>query len=160
MARSGVLRWRYINLMAAVSLAVGGGSTIPAIAHAATPLTVVTIQFDDGDADVFQWLGPINKSRIPRHFLRQQRHDRHGRPPDLGAAHRQRCGEGHRAGNRGNVRHALLLLAGPDSPALACPVAPLAQSGHVLHPDVAWLTRSKSVLARRPRGFTTPSRGG
>ena len=68
MARSGAHPWRYIYLMAAVFLAVGGVSAVPAIAHAATPLTVVTIQFDDGNADVFQWLGPLNNHGFPATF--------------------------------------------------------------------------------------------
>src|SRR5215831_11923207 len=69
MARSGAHPWRYIQLMAAVFLAVGGVSSVPAIAHAATPLTVVTIQFDDGNADVFQWLSPLNNHGFPATFF-------------------------------------------------------------------------------------------
>src|SRR5215831_9892442 len=69
MTRSRVLRWRYIHLMAAVFLVVGGVSAVPAIAHAAAPLTVVTIQFDDGNADVFQWLGPLNNHGFPATFF-------------------------------------------------------------------------------------------
>ena len=69
MTRSRVLRRRYIHLMAAVFLAVGGVSAVPAIAYATTPLTVVTIQFDDGNADVFQWLGPLNNHGFPATFF-------------------------------------------------------------------------------------------
>src|SRR5215470_14798315 len=68
MTRSRVLRRRYIHLMAAVFLAVGGVSAVPAIAYATTPLTVVTIQFDDGNADVFQWMGPLNNHGFPATF--------------------------------------------------------------------------------------------
>src|SRR5262245_17471112 len=59
---------RYVGTTAAVFLAVGGVSAVPAIAHAATPLTVVTIQFDDSNADQFQWLGPLSNHGFPATF--------------------------------------------------------------------------------------------
>src|SRR5499427_4148347 len=42
------------RVVAAVALAAGSLLAVPALAHAA-PQTVVTIQFDDGNADTFQW---------------------------------------------------------------------------------------------------------
>ena len=47
-------------MAAATVLAAGSLLAGPAIAHAA-PLTVVTIQFDDGNADTIQWIdGSLN----------------------------------------------------------------------------------------------------
>jgi len=37
----------------------GGMAAVPAVAQA-VPLTVVTIQFDDGNGDVFQWVSTLN----------------------------------------------------------------------------------------------------
>ena len=52
-------RWNRIpgrrsRVAASVALAAGCLFAVPALAHAA-PQTVVTIQFDDGNADAFQW---------------------------------------------------------------------------------------------------------
>src|SRR5215472_13082570 len=68
MTKSRALPWRCIRAMATAPLVVGGVWALPAIAHAATPLTVVTIQFDDGNADQFQWLGPLNNHGFPATF--------------------------------------------------------------------------------------------
>ncbi len=50
---------RRSRAVASLALAAGCLFAVPATAHA-TPLTVVTIQFDDGNADVYQWLTPLN----------------------------------------------------------------------------------------------------
>jgi peptidoglycan/xylan/chitin deacetylase (PgdA/CDA1 family) len=51
---------RWLRTTAAVTLAAGAAYTVPAAAaHAAAP-TVVTIQFDDGNADVIQWVNGLN----------------------------------------------------------------------------------------------------
>jgi peptidoglycan/xylan/chitin deacetylase (PgdA/CDA1 family) len=68
MTRSHRLPWRYLRALAAVLLAAGTAYAVPAIARAATPVTVVTIQFDDGNADVYQWLGPLNNHGFPETF--------------------------------------------------------------------------------------------
>src|SRR5262249_42291070 len=53
---------------AAAAVALGCVSAVPATAHAA-PLTVVTIQFDDGNADTIQWVdGSLNTHGIPATF--------------------------------------------------------------------------------------------
>ena len=49
------VRGRQSRIVAAAALAAGSLLAGPAIAHAA-PLTVVTIQFDDGNADTIQWI--------------------------------------------------------------------------------------------------------
>jgi peptidoglycan/xylan/chitin deacetylase (PgdA/CDA1 family) len=54
------VRGRQSRVAAAAALAAGSLLAGPAIAHAA-PLTVVTIQFDDGNADTIQWIdGSLN----------------------------------------------------------------------------------------------------
>ena len=58
-------RWNRVQgqrsrIVAAAALAAGSLFAGPAVAHAA-PLTVVTIQFDDGNADTIQWIdGSLN----------------------------------------------------------------------------------------------------
>ena len=56
-------RWtrtrRLQTRMVASVMMVGAMVAVPAAAHAA-PATVVTIQFDDGNADVFQWVSTLN----------------------------------------------------------------------------------------------------
>jgi peptidoglycan/xylan/chitin deacetylase (PgdA/CDA1 family) len=59
-----MIRWiwnrgRHLRIVAAVAMMAGGVVAVPAIAQAA-PLTVVTIQFDDGNADVIQWVTTLN----------------------------------------------------------------------------------------------------
>ena len=54
------VRGRQSRIVAAAAVAAGSLLAGPAIAHAA-PLTVVTIQFDDGNADTIQWIdGSLN----------------------------------------------------------------------------------------------------
>jgi len=53
--------------VASVTLAIGCLFAIPAVAPAA-PLTVVTIQFDDGNADVIQWAASLNTHGFPATF--------------------------------------------------------------------------------------------
>ena len=53
--------------VAAAALALGCVSAVPGTAHAA-PLTVVTIQFDDGNADTFQWVSSLNTHGFPATF--------------------------------------------------------------------------------------------
>ena len=48
----------------AVALAAGCLVAVPAASHAA-PLTVVTIQFDDGNADAFLWTSSVNNHGFP-----------------------------------------------------------------------------------------------
>ena len=60
MSRWTMIRGRQLRVAAAVALAIGGLFAAPALARAA-PLTVVTIQFDDGNADTIQWIdGSLN----------------------------------------------------------------------------------------------------
>src|SRR5215472_8084352 len=60
MTRWNRVRGRQSRILAAAVLAAGSLFAGPAIAHAA-PLTVVTIQFDDGNADTIQWIdGSLN----------------------------------------------------------------------------------------------------
>ena len=60
MTRWNRVRGRQSRMVAATALAAGSLLAGPAIAHAA-PLTVVTIQFDDGNADTIQWIdGSLN----------------------------------------------------------------------------------------------------
>jgi len=59
-----MIRWirnrgRYTRIIASAAMMAGAMVTVPATAHAA-PLTIVTIQFDDGNADVFQWASTLN----------------------------------------------------------------------------------------------------
>jgi peptidoglycan/xylan/chitin deacetylase (PgdA/CDA1 family) len=58
---------RGLTATAGVMLAAGGVYAVPTIAHAA-PVTVVTIQFDDGNADVFQWISGLNNHGFPATF--------------------------------------------------------------------------------------------
>jgi peptidoglycan/xylan/chitin deacetylase (PgdA/CDA1 family) len=51
---------RRLRTAGAAILALGVTYSAPAIAHAATPLTVVTIQFDDGNGDTYQWISTLN----------------------------------------------------------------------------------------------------
>ena len=53
------IRGRQTRIVASAMLTAGAMVAIPAAAHA-TPATVVTIQFDDGNADVFQWVSTLN----------------------------------------------------------------------------------------------------
>jgi peptidoglycan/xylan/chitin deacetylase (PgdA/CDA1 family) len=55
---STTLRGRWVPA-AATALAVGCLVAVPAASRAA-PLTVVTIQFDDGNADTYQWISGLN----------------------------------------------------------------------------------------------------
>ena len=60
MTRWNRVRGRQSRIVAAAALAAGSLLAGPAVAHAA-PLTVVTIQFDDGNADTVQWIdGSLN----------------------------------------------------------------------------------------------------
>jgi peptidoglycan/xylan/chitin deacetylase (PgdA/CDA1 family) len=60
-------RSRILPAVAAAALAAGTLFAVPAVSHAA-PLTVVTIQFDDGNADVYQWLSSLNTHGFPATF--------------------------------------------------------------------------------------------
>jgi len=53
---------------ASIALAAGCLFAVPALAHAA-PLTVVSIQLDDGNADVFQWASSLNTHGFPATFF-------------------------------------------------------------------------------------------
>jgi len=59
MTRWNRIRRRQSQAVVAAVLAAGGLFAVPALAHAA-PLTVVTIQFDDGNADTYQWVSSLN----------------------------------------------------------------------------------------------------
>src|SRR5215471_9245101 len=60
MTRWNRIRRQRSRAVAAVALAAGSLLAVPAMARAA-PLTVVTIQFDDGNADTIQWIdGSLN----------------------------------------------------------------------------------------------------
>jgi peptidoglycan/xylan/chitin deacetylase (PgdA/CDA1 family) len=59
MTRWNRIRRRQSRAVVATVLAAGGLFAVPALAHAA-PLTVVTIQFDDGNADTYQWVSSLN----------------------------------------------------------------------------------------------------
>jgi peptidoglycan/xylan/chitin deacetylase (PgdA/CDA1 family) len=48
----------------AVALAAGCLVAVPAVSRAA-PLTVVTVQFDDGNADSYQWISGLNNHGFP-----------------------------------------------------------------------------------------------
>jgi len=67
MTRWNRIRGHRSRAVAAVALAVGSLLAVPAIAHAA-PLTVVTIQFDDGNADTYQWVTSLNTYGFPATF--------------------------------------------------------------------------------------------
>jgi peptidoglycan/xylan/chitin deacetylase (PgdA/CDA1 family) len=58
--------WRS-RAVASAALAAGCLFAVPAAARAA-PLTVVTIQFDDGNADVYQWVSSLNTHGFPATF--------------------------------------------------------------------------------------------
>ena len=65
MTRWNRARGRRSRMVAAAALAAGSLLASPATAHAA-PLTVVTIQFDDGNADTIQWIdGSLNTHGFP-----------------------------------------------------------------------------------------------
>src|SRR5215471_10050105 len=55
------------RVVAAVVLAAGSLLAAPGPAFAA-PLTVVTVQFDDGNADVYQWISSLNNHGFPATF--------------------------------------------------------------------------------------------
>src|SRR5260221_6265763 len=59
MTRLNGMAGRWHRVAASVILAAGFVSAFPAAAHAA-PATVVTIQFDDGNADVNQWISALS----------------------------------------------------------------------------------------------------
>src|SRR5260370_19980286 len=67
MTRCNKIRGRQSRAAASVALAAGCLFAVPAIAHAA-PLTVVTIQFDDGNADTYQWISSLNTHGFPATF--------------------------------------------------------------------------------------------
>src|SRR5258708_38623596 len=58
-------RWR--RAAASVILATGFVTAVPAAAHAA-PVTAVTIQFDDGNADTYQWISSLSNHGFPATF--------------------------------------------------------------------------------------------
>src|SRR5262245_39952962 len=58
------IRGRQPRVAAAVALAIGCLFAAPALAHAA-PVTVVTVQFDDGYDDAYQWIGSLNNYGFP-----------------------------------------------------------------------------------------------
>jgi peptidoglycan/xylan/chitin deacetylase (PgdA/CDA1 family) len=65
-------RWHWIRgrqSRAAASVAFAAGCLLagPAVAQAA-PVTVVTVQFDDGNADVYQWISGLNNHGFPATF--------------------------------------------------------------------------------------------
>ena len=67
-----MIRWtrnrgRHTRIVASVAMMAGAMVTFPAVAHAA-PLTIVTIQFDDGNADVIQWATTLNTHGFPGTF--------------------------------------------------------------------------------------------
>jgi peptidoglycan/xylan/chitin deacetylase (PgdA/CDA1 family) len=55
------------RIVASAAMIAGAMVAVPAAAHAA-PVTVVTIQFDDGNADVFQWISGLNNHGFPATF--------------------------------------------------------------------------------------------
>ena len=67
MTRWNRIRGHRSRVVAAAALAAGSLLAVPAIAHAA-PLTVVTIQFDDGNADTYQWVSSLNTHGFPATF--------------------------------------------------------------------------------------------
>ena len=64
MTRCNKIPGRQSRAAASVALAAGCLFAVPAIAHAA-PLTVVTIQFDDGNADTYQWISGLTNHGFP-----------------------------------------------------------------------------------------------
>src|SRR5215469_12798015 len=67
-----MIRWtrnraRCIRNAAVAAMLAGGVVAVPIVAQAA-PLTVVTIQFDDGNADVIQWATTLNTHAFPATF--------------------------------------------------------------------------------------------
>jgi len=58
---------RRSRVVAVVVLAVGSLFAARAPADAA-PLTVVTVQFDDSNADVYQWISSLNNHGFPATF--------------------------------------------------------------------------------------------
>ena len=64
MSRWTWIRGRQPRAAAAVALAIGCLFAAPTLARAA-PLTVVTIQFDDGYDDAYQWIGPLINHGFP-----------------------------------------------------------------------------------------------
>ena len=67
-----MIRWtrnraRCIRIAAVAAMLAGGVVAVPIVAQAA-PLTVVTIQFDDGNADVIQWATTLNTHAFPATF--------------------------------------------------------------------------------------------
>src|SRR5215813_12608059 len=67
MSRWTRIRGRQPRVAAAVVLAVGCPFAAPALAHAA-PQTIVTIQFDDGNADSFEWASSLSNHGFPATF--------------------------------------------------------------------------------------------
>ena len=67
MTRWSRIRGHPSRVAVAAALAAGSLLAVPAIAHAA-PLTVVTIQFDDGNADTYQWVTSLNTHGFPATF--------------------------------------------------------------------------------------------
>ena len=59
---------RWLRATAAVALGVGVGYAVPAAAAHAAPMTIVTIQFDDGNGDVYQWISGLNNHGFPATF--------------------------------------------------------------------------------------------
>ncbi len=59
--------WR-MRVMASVLLALGCAYAGPSIARAAPQPTVITIQFDDGSADVYQWISSLSNHGFPATF--------------------------------------------------------------------------------------------
>src|SRR5260370_19231914 len=59
--------WR-MRVMASVLLALGCAYAGPSIARAAPQPTVVSIQFDDGNADVYQWISSLSNHGFPATF--------------------------------------------------------------------------------------------
>lgn len=55
------------RVAASVAVAAGVLMAVPSLVRAA-PLTVVTIQFDDGNADVYQWASSLNTHGFPATF--------------------------------------------------------------------------------------------
>lgn len=58
---------RWTRVIASATMMAGALVGVPAAAHAA-PATVVTIQFDDGNADVFAWVSTLNNHGFPATF--------------------------------------------------------------------------------------------
>jgi peptidoglycan/xylan/chitin deacetylase (PgdA/CDA1 family) len=67
MIRWAGIRGRQLRVVASAALAAGALFAVPAIARA-VPLTLVTIQFDDGNADVYQWISSLSTHGFPATF--------------------------------------------------------------------------------------------